>query len=130
MEKEMKYYVAKVKSPVKYVRVLPSELSSLNDDEMVVVNRVRLNSKLLRLEMNAKKNSEHITKLYEAINRMIKKERTIDLMVPGGEMAVGDIKIIFNDLSNMPRNSFMKITRKESIKKYREEMSLTQSSHL
>ena len=91
------------------IKILPAEISTLSDDDIIVVNRVRLNSRLVRLEIEGNDNLESIIIIHRAIENMMIQQKTSKKILLGAKMAVGDIKKVFPDFARMPSNSFVRI---------------------
>lgn len=90
-------------------KIPPSEVVKLRDDDQIVVNRVRINSRLVRLEMQDNADRESIKIIRDAIENMMKQEKKQKCVVHGAKMAVKDVKKVFPDIEKMPLNSFVKI---------------------
>lgn len=83
----------------------PLELQGMSEDDVVIVNRVRLNSKLVECEIKRVELSERnmiMRILREMKIREIKQRRT----VMGPIMRVGDVKKLFPEYKTLPKNSF------------------------
>lgn len=85
--------------------VEPKELSHMDDNQIVVVNRVRLNSKLVEWEIKNIDKKETII-IRKAIKLMKEKERIKKCAAMGAEMQVKDIRVIFPNYESLPHNSF------------------------
>lgn len=93
------------------IKVLPSDVSKLRDEEVIIVNRVRLNARLVSLEMQNvdNNNQENILLIRQAIGGMMVQEKERKRALPGAKMTVRDVKKIFPDMDSMPKNSFAKV---------------------
>ena len=83
----------------------PPNLQNMDENEIVIVNRVQLNSKLVELEIRDI-SSFHVIALIEATHRMRDTERKYKRHVLGAEMRVGDIIKIFPEYKTLPKNTF------------------------
>lgn len=83
----------------------PIELEGMNEDTLIIVNRIRINSKLVECEIKeiGKQERSIMTKAIKAMKIREAKERKT---VMGPAMTVGDIKKLFPNYSKLPRNSF------------------------
>lgn len=93
------------------VRVSPSEVKQLQDEEIVIVSRAQLNAQLVFASMDADKveAKKKIRIINCAIGDMLEQEKKQKTMIMGGRMTVGDVKRIFKKIDNMPSNSFAQI---------------------
>lgn len=83
----------------------PSELPRMDKDDIIVVNRIRLNSKLVEYEIQNIKPSEAII-IRQAISLIKQREISAKNAVMGVEMRVGDVLKIFPEYKSLPKNSF------------------------
>ena len=83
----------------------PSELPKMDKDDVIVVNRIRLNSKLVEYEIQNIKPSEAII-IRQAIRLIKQREINTKNAVMGVEMKVGDVLKIFPEFKSLPKNSF------------------------
>lgn len=90
-------------------RIKPTEVAKLRDDDKIVVNRVRINNRLISLELNSNANEESIKIIRSAIENMMKQEKRSKCVVHGATMAVRDVKKVFPNIESMPQNSFVKV---------------------
>lgn len=93
------------------VKVLPKEVKHLPDEEIVIVSRTCLNAKLAFMGMKIDDNEtvENMQIIRGALNGMMDQEKRQKTMVKGAKMTVANIKKIFPDIENMPKNSFAQI---------------------
>lgn len=93
------------------VKVLPSEVKHLQDDEVIIVSRAQLNAQLAFASMDTH-NAEAIKNIQIlkcAINDMMEQEKKQKSMLMGAKMRVGEVKQIFSKIEKMPGNSFARI---------------------
>lgn len=83
----------------------PSELKDMKEDSLVVVNRIRINSKLVEFEVK-NTHKQEIVIIKKAIREMKAKEAKHRRVVMGPTMKVRDIKIVFPEYERLPKNSF------------------------
>lgn len=83
----------------------PSELPRMDKDDIIVVNRIRLNSKLVEYEIQNIKPSEAVI-IRQAISLIKQREIRSKNAVMGVEMRVGDVLKIFPEYKSLPKNSF------------------------
>lgn len=94
------------------VKVLPSEVKRLHDDEIIMVSRTQLNAQMA-LSMMCKKDEKTIGQIKImrcAIDDMLKQEQQKKAIVMGAPMKVKDVKNVFSKIEKMPSSSFAKIT--------------------
>lgn len=93
------------------VKVLPSEVKHLQDEEVIIVSRAQINAQLafVSMDINNKQAKDDIKILKCAINEMMIREKKQRAMVMGAEMKVREVKQIFSKIEEMPANSFAKI---------------------
>lgn len=93
------------------VKVSPTEVKRLRDDEVIIVSRAQLNARLafISMEKNNEMNEKNILVLRNAINDMLEIEKKERTMAIGAKMKVCDVKKIFSKLERMPGNSFAQI---------------------
>ncbi len=91
-------------------KISPADVVLLNDDDEIVVNRVRLNSQLVRLGMSNNADIESVKIIRAAIDNIMQHEKTKKRIAHGAKMSVRDVKKIFSNIENMPSNSFVKIS--------------------
>ena len=93
------------------VKVSPSEVKQLQDDEIIIVSRAQLNAKLafMAMEINDDEQIKTIKIIRRAINDMIEQEKKQNNIAIGAQMTVGDVKQIFPKFDEMPGNSFAQV---------------------
>lgn len=94
------------------VKVLPSEVKLLHDDEIIMVSRTQLNAQMA-LSMMSKRDEKTVNQIKImrcAIDDMVKQEQKKKTIVMGAPMSVKDIKKVFSKIEKMPSSSFAKIT--------------------
>lgn len=89
----------------------PSTLPSLEKDCVIIVNRIRLNSKLVEWEIQQYDNTGEIIKVKSAIRQMKEKEKRTRCILMGAEMLVEDVMKIFPNYEKLPKNSFAEVLR-------------------
>ena len=84
------------------------EVMDLNDNDEVLVNRLRINLELVKinLQKETKKNKYKQIILYKAIRNMLEQEQISKKTSFDALMKVEDIKIIFNNRHEFPVNTF------------------------
>ena len=100
----------------KVMLIKPEKLTRMDENDIVVVNRVRLNSKLVECSIK-NINTDETSLIRKALQNMILQERQIRRTIMGAEMRVGDIIKIFPDYENFPQNSFAVATNCKRLKK-------------
>lgn len=93
------------------VKVLPSEVKHLRDEEVVIVSRAQLNVQLAFMSMDAS-SEEQVKKIHivrSAINDMMEQEKKRKTVAIGAMMKVSDVKRVFSKIEDMPQNSFVQI---------------------
>lgn len=83
----------------------PSELKGMEEDSLVIVNRIRIYSKLVEFELKDTRTQE-IVIITNAIKEMKARESKHRRTVMGPAMKVGDVKKIFPEYESLPKNSF------------------------
>lgn len=93
------------------------EVMDLNDNDEVLVNRLRINLELVKinLQKETKKNKYKQIILYKAIRNMLEQEQISKKTSFGALMKVEDIKIIFNNRHEFPVNTFARAQKKNSL---------------
>lgn len=93
------------------VKVSPSEVKRLQDDEIIIVSRAQLNAKLafMSMEINSEEQEKNIRIIRTAINEMIEQEKKQNNIAIGAKMTVADVKQIFPKIERMPGNSFAQL---------------------
>lgn len=90
-------------------KISPADVISLNDDAEIVVNRVRINSRLVKLDMENNADEEILKIIRAAIENIMRHEKSRKCIAHGAKMSVGDVKKIFPNIEKMPHNSFVKL---------------------
>lgn len=94
------------KGSVVEVRMInPADIQKMNENDYLIVNRIRLNSKIVECEIR-KNNPSSVDIILKAIKSMKEQESRSRRTVMGAKMRVGDIKTIFPDFKGLPKNSF------------------------
>lgn len=83
----------------------PSDLRKMKDDSLVIVNRIRIYSKLVEFELKEARGQESVT-IINALNEMNARESKHRSIAMGPTMRVGDIKKLFPEYERLPKNSF------------------------
>ncbi len=83
----------------------PSELKVMQEDSIIIVNRIRVNSKLVEFEIT-NSGKQEILIITKAIKEMKRRETKGHRTVMGPAMRVGDVKKLFPEYEKLPRNSF------------------------
>ena len=87
----------------------PNMLPSLEKNSVIIVNRIRLNSKLVEWEIQQYGNTGDVIKVKRAIRKMKEKEKRTRCILMGAEMIVEDVMEIFPDYRRLPKNSFAEV---------------------
>lgn len=90
------------------------QIMNMKDDEIVLVNRIAINSQLARLgfKSNDEKRKAALQTLLKASHELERKEGKRRKILWGAKMTVGDIKIAFGKrLDEMPRTYFRRIQK-------------------
>lgn len=88
------------------VRIInPPDIQDMDENEIIVVNRIRLNAKLVECEIR-NNNSTNVAIITAAIKAMKEQEKKSKRTVMGPKMSVRDVKKIFPDYRFLPMNSF------------------------
>lgn len=90
-------------------KISPADVILLDDDDEIVVNRVRINSRLVKLDMENNVDLESIKIIRAAIDNIMQHEKTKKCIAHGAKMSVRDVKKIFPNIEHMPGNSFVKL---------------------
>lgn len=91
-------------------KIPPVEISKMNNDDLILVNRIRINSKLVEFEIRNLSNCETTKIMRNAITEMKEKELRSKKPSMGVMMKVGDVKKIFDNIESLPGNSFAAIS--------------------
>ena len=94
------------KGPFIEVRMInPSDIQTMDENQVVIVNRIRLNSKLVECEIR-NMDSSSVVIITKAIKSMKEQESKSRRTVMGAKMRVGDVKKVFPEFTALPKNSF------------------------
>ena len=86
------------------------QIYNMQDDELVGVNRIAINSRITELQIQGCKDIEALQILKRASDEIREREkRCRPVVLWGAKMTVKDVKIAFKDLEYMSRTSFKKI---------------------
>lgn len=97
--------IAKQGAMSKVRLVDPSKLQNMDENDIVIVNRVQLNTKIVEFEIRNVSSTEFVA-LKTAARNMKEKERKSRLPIIGAEMRVGDVIKVFPEYKSLPKNSF------------------------
>ena len=86
--------------------IAPSEIFKMDKEDTVIVNRVRLNSRLVEFEIRNNGDTAKIIIIRNAIQDMKTKERQNRRALMGPEMTVEQVLQVFDDVEDLPGNSF------------------------
>ena len=84
----------------------PKSLANMEDNEIVIVNRVQISSKIVECEIK-NVNSENVILLKHAFKDMKMKEKESKNIVIGAKMQVKDIRVAFPEYKSLPIGSFV-----------------------
>lgn len=84
-----------------------SEICNMDENKFLIVNRVRINSYLVELEICASENNEIIAIMRSAIRDMKRWEQANKVIALGAEMTVRDVVKVFGTMNKQPFNSFV-----------------------
>lgn len=84
----------------------PKYLTKMKDDEIIIVNRVQISSKIVEYEIK-NVNSSNSLLLKHAFKNMKDKEKKSNNIVFGAKMQVKDVRVIFPEYESFPKNSFL-----------------------
>lgn len=82
----------------------PITLADRDAEEVVIVNRIRLNNKLVEFEIKDN-HSSNIVIVKNAIKAMKKKEFGTKRIALGAEMKIADVLKVFPEYKTLPKNS-------------------------
>lgn len=89
-------------------RIAADELLKMHNNEEILVNKIRINSQLSKLE-RSKKDDEAVVILCEAINETMSNERRRNKVSMSVSMSVENIvKCFKDDITGLPKNTFLK----------------------
>ena len=88
---------------VKFIE--PALVTQLRKEDMVVVNRVRLNAKNVEFAKK-RRTGESVIVLQRALRSMNTYGKKRYKIAFGAKMRVGDVIKIFDDISSLPKNTF------------------------
>lgn len=83
----------------------PTSLQNMDEDQIIIINRVQLNTKIVEFEIRNISTVETLT-LKAAAYRMKERDRKHRRHVLGAEMRVGDVIKIFPEYKSLPQNTF------------------------
>ena len=87
--------------------VLPQDVAKLNKKQMVMVNRIRINSMLTEIALaEITVTEEQIKILKDASQKIKKQEKDRRCAIMGAQMKVEDILKVFKNTDKLPSNSF------------------------
>lgn len=84
----------------------PKSLANMDDNQIVIVNRVQISSKIVEYEIK-NVNSDNVVLLKHAFKDMKIKEKESKNIVIGAKMQVKDIRIVFPEYKSLPIGSFV-----------------------
>lgn len=94
-------------------RIHPSDIESMEDDEVVVVSRICVNKRLMEVKMSSNPLDQQVAKiLAQALSDVRNHERKRSGSVANVRMTVGDLKKAFIPLKKLPINSLKTVSRK------------------
>lgn len=83
---------------------------NMQDDELVGVNRIAINSRITELQIQGSKEIEALKILKKADNEIREREkRCRPVVLWGAKMTVKDVKIAFGDLTKYSSTYFRKV---------------------
>lgn len=93
------------------VKVSPSEVKRLRDDEVIIVSRAQLNAQLVfaSLDTTNEESLKNVRIIRTAIRDMMEQEKKQKSIAMGASMKVKDVKQIFSKIDSMPLNSFAQV---------------------
>lgn len=74
-----------------------SDLLAMKSDEIIIVNRILLNSKIIKLHLQEKEASEEYTLISEALKNVNKRDKKTREIAWGCEMKVSDVLLLFGN---------------------------------
>ena len=94
----------------KDIYLTAEEICNMQNDELVGVNRIAINSRITKLQIQESNDVEALQILKKASDEIREREkRCRPVVLWGAKMTVKDVKIAFKDLKNMRKRSFKKI---------------------
>lgn len=102
----IKEYTSRRQSDYTVRYIEPSRVKDFNGDRVIIVNRVRLNSRNIEIIISGQIDSEQMRIIEKAISSMHSKDRKEKRVGFGAEMTVRDVLSVFDNIDSMPRNSF------------------------
>lgn len=90
---------------VEYIE--PSEIKNLNSNDIIIVNRVIINSINLEALASNKSEFQKASIVYKAICAMLERDRKRKRIGFGAEITAHDALTIFEDIESLPLNSFV-----------------------
>lgn len=89
-------------------RIAANDLLKMRKNEEILVNKIRINSQLSKLERN-NKDEEAVVILCEALNETTFNERKKNKVSMSVSMSVENIvKCFKDDITDLPKNTFLK----------------------
>lgn len=86
------------------------EINNMQDDELVGVSRIAINSRITELQIQDSKDIEALKILKKAGDELREREkRCRPVVLWGVKMLVKDVKVAFGDLSKQSSRSFKKL---------------------
>ena len=86
------------------------EINNMQDDELVGVSRIAINSRITKLQIQGSKDIEALKILKKASAEIREREkRCRPVVLWGVKMTIKEVKRAFSDLEHMSRTSFKKI---------------------
>ncbi|MDD4188015.1 MAG: hypothetical protein PHX04_04565 [Bacilli bacterium] len=101
-----------------------SDLLAMKSDEIIIVNRILLNSKSVKLKLQEKQTSEEYVVINEALTELNKRDKKTNGMAWGCEMKVKDALLVFGNDEQLPINAF------REKRDYKKENSLSKTAKI
>jgi len=86
----------------------PANLASMEPDEVILVNVIRLNSKLVECEVK-RINNDDVEKIRYAMRGARGRKGKSRRALMNAKMRIGDVLRIFPEHKTLPKNSFAKL---------------------
>lgn len=87
-------------------RIRPAEVVKMKPDMEILVNRIRINTRLVEIESSESIDYEIIDLLRKAVFKSIRGNKYHGYSI-GIRMTVGDVLKVFSCVEEMPANSFL-----------------------
>ena len=84
----------------------PKSLANMDDNKIVIVNRVQISSKIVEYEIK-NENNDNLMLLKHAFQDMKMREKGSKNIVIGAKMHVRDVRLVFPEYKSFPKNSFV-----------------------